>query len=245
MTTSQYTVNRFRGLKALVTGGTRGIGYAIACRLREEGANVIITGQKEKPSHGNNFEYYGVNFEDRKKTEIFADSVKEMAIDVLINNAGINKIDPITDIKISDFDRIQDVNVRAPFLLLQAVLPHMKKNGWGRVVNIGSIFGVITKENRGSYSASKFALGGLTKTLATEVASTNILANCVAPGFVDTDLTRKILDKETRTQITQKIPLRRFGNPTEISAFVAWLASVENTYLTGQTIVIDGGFSIV
>jgi 3-oxoacyl-[acyl-carrier protein] reductase len=121
----------------------------------------------------------------------------------------------------------------------------MKKNSWGRIVNITSIWGEITKEYRAAYSSSKFGLDGMTVALAAEVASMGILANSVAPGFIDTDLTRKILGEKGIQEIQSTIPIKRLGKPSEVAAFVSWLVSDENTYISGQNIMIDGGFSRV
>jgi NAD(P)-dependent dehydrogenase (short-subunit alcohol dehydrogenase family) len=166
-------------------------------------------------------------------------------VDILINNAGINKVGPFEDIALDDFDRIQQVNVRAPFLLCRAVLPGMRRKGWGRIVNITSIFSKVSKEMRAPYSASKFALDGLTAALAAEAASQGILANCVAPGVIDTDLTRAVLGETGIREMASKIPVGRLGKPEEIAAFVVWMAGPENTYISGQNIAIDGGFTRV
>ena len=144
-----------------------------------------------------------------------------------------------------DFDQIQRVNIKAPFQITQTVLPHMKNKRWGRVVNIASIFSQISKAHRASYSTSKFGLDGLTTALAVEVAEFGILANCVSPGFIDTELTQKILGEATINKLKQEIPMKRLGQAYEIAELVTFLCSEKNTYLTGQNIVIDGGFTRV
>jgi 3-oxoacyl-[acyl-carrier protein] reductase len=121
----------------------------------------------------------------------------------------------------------------------------MKRKKWGRIVNISSVLGKISKEYRGSYSTSKFALDGMTSALAAEVARYGILANCVAPGFIDTQLTRTVLGEKGMAEMTSKIPIGRLGKPEEIAAFIVWLASPDNTYISGQNIAIDGGFTRV
>jgi len=229
----------------LVTGGTRGIGFAIARKLYNEGAAVTITGTKPGFTFPEGFLYKAVDFLDLETTKSFAEEVKELDIDILVNNAGINKISKFEDIDLNDFDKIQQINVRAPFLLCRAVIPGMKKRGWGRIVNISSIFGKVSKEYRGSYSASKFALDGMTAALAAEVAKDGILVNCVSPGIIDTELTRSMLGKKGMTEMISKIPIGRLGKAEEIASFVAWLAGPENTYIAGQNIAIDGGYTRV
>jgi len=239
------TLDSLAGRFALVTGGTRGIGAAIARRLLASGARVMVTGTKQEGPIPSECTYQAVDFENPAATAAFAAQVAAMDVDILINNAGMNKISPFTDIDPGDFDRIQQVNVRAPFLLCQAVVPGMRKKGWGRIVNISSIFGKVSKEWRASYSTSKFALDGMTAALAAEVAAAGILVNCVAPGFIDTDLTRTILGEAGMADVAAKIPIKRLGTPEEVAALVVWLASPENTYVSGQNIAIDGGFTRV
>tara|TARA_B100000686_G_scaffold54317_1_gene58487 strand:- start:2305 stop:3021 length:717 start_codon:yes stop_codon:yes gene_type:complete len=231
--------------RAVVTGATRGIGYAITERLMSDGFDVIGTGTGKEAKCPEGASYRQVDFLDDKSMEDFVDFLKNKKIDVLVNNAGINKIGSFAEIDINDFDKIFRVNLRAPFLFCQAVIPNMKKNKWGRIVNISSIFGVITKELRASYSTSKFGLDGMTAALSAEVAEAGILANCVAPGFIDTDLTRNVLGLQGIKDLSEKIPAKRIGNVGEIASLVSWLVSKENTYLSGQNIIIDGGFSRV
>jgi 3-oxoacyl-[acyl-carrier protein] reductase len=125
------------------------------------------------------------------------------------------------------------------------LIPGMRARGWGRIVNISSIFGKVSREFRAVYSTSKFGLDGMTAALAAEVAADGILANCVAPGFIDTDLTRRILGEKGIAELVDRIPIKRLGTPEEIAALVVWLAGPENTYLSGQNIAIDGGFTRV
>ncbi len=236
---------RLTGRKALVTGGTRGIGAAISARLFADGAAVTVTGRRMEAKAPEGCIYRAVDFTDRVAMERFAEEVENLDFDILVNNAGINKIGAFDKVTPADFDLIQQVNLRAPFLLCRAVLSGMRKKKWGRIVNISSIFGKISKELRGPYSASKFALDGLTVALAAEVAEEGILANCVAPGFIHTELTRTILGEAGMTEIATSVPMKRLGTPEEVAAFVAWLVSPENTYLTGQNVAIDGGFTRV
>lgn len=233
------------GRFALVTGGTRGIGAAIARRLRAEGARVVVTGTRGNDSPPAGCEHRAVDFSDIDATQAFADNMGTSGVDILVNNAGINKIAPFAQVDPSDFDRIQAVNVRAPFLLCRAVLPMMRQHRWGRIVNVSSVFGVISRAQRAAYSTSKFGLDGMTAALAAEVAADGILANCVAPGFIDTELTRTVLGDDGIRALVATVPIRRLGTPDEVAALVAWLVGPDNTFISGQTIIIDGGFTRV
>lgn len=226
-----------------MTGGTRGIGLAIAERLGEAEATVLVTGKRPTAKGLDGFEYRGVDFADGPALEAFAEEARAWAPDVLVNNAGINTLAPFAEIAPEDFDRIQAVNVRAPMLLCRGVVQGMRERGWGRIVNIASIWSVVSRPGRGSYSASKFALDGLTAALAAEVAADGVLVNCVSPGFVDTELTRSVLGDEGIAQLVAQVPAGRLAQPKEIAALVAWLAGPENTFVSAQNIVIDGGFS--
>jgi 3-oxoacyl-[acyl-carrier protein] reductase len=232
-----------KGKTALVTGGTRGIGMAIAQLLQEKDVTVFITGTTENQISNERFGYFKVDFSDLNSTIAFTKQVSAMDIDILVNNAGINKISPFEEINLDHFARIQQVNVTAPMLIIQSVLAKMKVRKWGRIVNITSIFGSVSRELRGAYSASKFGLHGLTSALALEVARFGILANCVAPGFVETELTRNILGQKGIDEVLRSIPMGRLAAPEEIARFVAWLVSPENSYICGQNLLIDGGFT--
>jgi NAD(P)-dependent dehydrogenase (short-subunit alcohol dehydrogenase family) len=227
-----------------ITGATRGIGAAIANEFLSLGARVIGTGTQK--DHGSNFhKYFQTDFSALEQVNACADFVRETEPDILINNAGVNKNLPFVEIDPVVFQRIQQVNVFAPFCLCQAAIPSMSRKGWGRIVNISSIWGKIGKAHRASYSASKFALDGLTLSLAAEHAEDGILANCIAPGFTDTELTHAMLGDEGIRKIVSTVPIGRMATVEEIAGFVVWLASKKNTYITGQNIAIDGGFSRV
>jgi 3-oxoacyl-[acyl-carrier protein] reductase len=230
---------------AVVTGATGGIGYAIAERLLKDGMDVITTGTKKDAKYPDGTNYYPVDFLSNDSLITFVEFLKNQQVDILVNNAGINKIGEFSSIDIEDFDRILRVNLRTPFQLCQAVIPNMKANNWGRIVNLTSIFGNITKEYRAAYSSSKFGLDGMTAALAAEVSEFGILANSVGPGFIDTDLTRNVLGDKGISEIKKGIPMKRLGQINEIASFVSWLVSEENTYISGQNIMIDGGFSRV
>ncbi len=229
--------------KALVTGGTRGIGEATARALHNVGYEVIVTGTSLDGQAPKGCAYIRCDFSDASALETFAMDVARLDLGVLVNNAGINKVALLAEYNPKEFARIQQVNVMAPFLLCRAVVPGMRKQRFGRIVNITSIWGVVSKAGRSAYSASKFGLVGLTRALALEVAADNILVNCVAPGVVDTELTRSVLGENGIAEMVDQIPIGRMALPEEIARFVLFLASEENTYITGQNIVVDGGFT--
>lgn len=237
---------RFSGKKVFVTGASRGIGRAIAQAFRAEGAWVI--GTRTGRNHETDdvcHEWVAADFSDVEQIRACADHVRHAEPDVLVNNVGINKIAPFVEITPDDFLSIQQVNVFAPFLLCQAAIPPMKSKGWGRIVNVSSVWGKISKEYRASYSTSKFAIDGMTLALAAEHSADGIIANSVAPGIIDTELTRRVLGEAGIQSLVSKVPARRLGQADEIARLVLWLASDENTYLTGQNIAIDGGYSRV
>lgn len=237
---------RFAGKTIFVTGASRGIGRAIAEMFRSEGAKVIGTCTSQN-NEANDVcdEWVIADFSDVGQIKSCADFIRRAEPDVLVNNAGINKIAPFAEIPPDDFLLIQQVNVFAPFLLCQAAIPAMARKRWGRIINISSIWGKISKAHRASYSASKFAIDGMTLALAAEHSANGILANCVAPGFIDTELTRRVLGQHGMQALLPAIPAQRLGEQDEIARLVLWLSSAENTYLTGQNIVVDGGFSRV
>ncbi|MBT3360509.1 MAG: SDR family oxidoreductase [Rhodospirillales bacterium] len=229
--------------KALVTGGTKGIGRAIAEKLRDDGASVTVTGTKPDGQAPEGCGYLPIDFSDRAATLVFAEKVAAMDFDVLVNNAGTNKVGPIEDYAVEDFERIMQVNVTAPFITCKAVIPGMKKKGWGRIVNISSLWGLGAREHRQAYSASKFAIDGMTASIAAEVSQDGILANCVAPGFIRTELSVTNLGEAGLAEMAKRIPARRCGGTEEVAGTVAFLASDQNTYIAGQNIPVDGGFS--
>jgi 3-oxoacyl-[acyl-carrier protein] reductase len=228
----------------LVTGATRGIGAAIAKEFYDQGAKVIGTGTKARDVNLFN-EYIQVDFSSTGELYLLVERVKDIKPDILINNAGINVNAPFLEIDPKDFLLINQVNVFSPFMLCQASIPAMVERGWGRIINIASIWGKVSKKYRAPYSASKFALDGLTLALAAEYAGSGILANCVSPGFTDTELTSKTLGQSEIAEILKTVPVGRMASPVEIARFVVWLASPMNTYISGQNIAIDGGFSRV
>ena len=232
-------------MRAIVTGGTRGIGKSVAENLLDQGFEVMITGTSIGTNNYSDFECFEVNFKDEIRTKEFLGKAKSFNPDILINNAGINIIDNFIDIKEDDFDSVMRLNLKIPFLISQAVLPAMIENRYGRIINMTSIFSKVSKEKRASYSASKFALDGLTKSIASELSEFNVLVNSVSPGVIQTDLTKGILGEEGIALIEKQIPQGRLGTTQEVAKLVGWLVSEHNTYISGQNILIDGGYTIV
>ena len=237
---------RFLDKRVFITGASRGIGAAIAKAYKVEGAFVVGT-KTQNIDTNNDFcdEWYITDFSDEDQILGCADYLKSKDIDILVNNAGFNINENFSSIDLEVFKKIQQVNLIAPFLLCQAAVEGMEQKGWRRIVNISSIWGKISKTGRAAYSASKFALDGLTISLSAEYSSRGILANCVAPGFIDTSLTRRMLTANEITDLVSRVPIARLGSVSEIANLVLWLSSAENTFTTGQNIEIDGGFTRV
>lgn len=236
----------------LITGGTRGIGKAIADYLYECGATLLLTGTRQEQVDQLNAEgdprrtYLQVDFSDAQSLERFTARLKEYErIDVCVNNAGINIVQDFCEVPQEDYDKVYQINVAAPYKILKAVVPMMKRNGYGRVVNIASIWSVINRPGRSSYAVSKNAVVGLTKSLAVEFAKDNVLVNAVSPGFTLTELTATTNTPEQIAELSAKVPANRMAQPKEIATVVAFLCSSLNSYLTGQNIVVDGGYTII
>ena len=241
----------FSNKTVIVTGGIRGIGAAIVELFQECNAQIIATGTNtseleslNQESKGKKMDYIHLDFTSNESVQRFLGFIdKQDRVDVLINNAGVNKIETVDKIKQDDWDRINHVNLRGPFQLTKAVSGLMKKQGQGKIVNIASIFGVVSKSKRAAYSTTKWGLVGLTKAAALDLASHNILVNAVSPGFVDTELTRQILGEKEIGKLLDTIPQKRLAVAKEIAKTVIFLASDHNTYITGQNIIVDGGFT--
>jgi len=234
----------------VITGGTRGIGASIASELQKYDATVIATGtNKEEIERLNNsnsndrLEYLHLNFlEPESVNQALSYLNKLERVDSLVNNAGINRINPVWDVKEEDWDSLMAVNLKGVFLLTQEIAKHMKHQRMGRILNIASIFGVVSKEKRSTYSTTKFGLLGFTKGAALDLGPYNVLVNAMSPGFVMTELTKSILSESEMLDLAENVPLKRFAQPSEIAKSALFLISEENTYITGQNIVIDGGF---
>ena len=214
-----------------LTGGARGIGAAMRQRFAAAGARVIAPTREEMElaSPSSIREYFA--------------AYAPLSIDVLINNAAENRVSPLEELPVDAWERMIAINLTAPLLLLQQVIPGMRANGWGRIVNISSCYSIVSRPGRGAYSTTKSGLNGLTRTAALENAPYNILVNAVCPGFVETDLTKQNNSPEQIQRLCEQVPLGRLAGPEEIANFVYFLCSEENSYITGQMLVIDGGFT--
>lgn len=237
---------------ALVTGATRGIGKEIALELAENGFDIAVNYRsmqdgmeelkKEIESNGVRCEFVSADVANYEQCEAM---VKEIAtklgrIDVLVNNAGITKDGLLMRMKKEDFEAVIDINLTGTFNVTRNVIPYMIKQKSGRIINLSSVVGVAGNAGQTNYSASKAGIIGFTKSLAKEVASRNILVNAIAPGFIDTDMT-KVLSDVVKEGINAQIPLRRMGKPREVAKVVKFLSSEDSTYITGQVINVDGG----
>ena len=237
---------RFLNKRVFITGASRGIGADIANSFKEQGAYVVGTKTIDNDVKGDICnEWFIVDFSDEGQLLGCAEYLRSQNFDILVNNAGFNVNEEFALIDLDVFKKIQQVNLFAPFVLCQAVIGGMEQKGWGRIVNISSIWGKISKAGRAAYSASKFGLDGLTISLSAEYSSRGIMANCVAPGFIDTSLTRRMLKSDEIMDLVATVPIARLGSVEEVSKLVLWLASEENTFTTGQNIAIDGGFTRV
>ena len=214
---------------ALVTGASRGIGKSIKESLLNEQIEVLSPSRNEL---------------DLSSSESIDNFLANLStpIDILVNNAGILKVGLYNELSSADFQEILQINVIAPFKIISGVVESMKQKKFGRIINISSIWGQKSREGRSIYSSSKAALDALTKSLALEFASYNVLINSVAPGYVDTELITKYNTDLELEKIKKTIPIQRFAKKIEISGLVKFLCSEENSYITGQIVTIDGGY---
>jgi 3-oxoacyl-[acyl-carrier protein] reductase len=242
------------GKTALVTGATGGIGGAIARALHQQGATVAVSGrQAEKLEElakelGDRVHVLPCDLGDRAAVSKLIDEAiaKLGRLDILVNNAGLTRDNLFMVMKDEQWDEVIAVNLTSTFMLCRAAARAMlrTKPGFGRIINIASISGVFGNPGQGNYAASKAGMIGMTKSLAREVGSRNITANCIAPGFIVTPMTQALNHKQTE-EIAKMIPSQRFGKPEEIAAGVVYLASEEAAYVTGQTLHINGGMAMI
>jgi 3-oxoacyl-[acyl-carrier protein] reductase len=238
------------GRVAVVTGSTRGIGRAIAGVLAQCGARVAVVGRDRAKA-----EAVAAEIDGREKVRGFscelADASSVVAlveeterafgsVDILVNNAGLTRDNILFRLKDDDWDAVLDANLRGAFVAIRAASRGMIKRRWGRIVNVASVVGIVGNKGQANYAASKAGLIGLTKSVAKELASRNVLANAVAPGFIETDMTAA-MTAEARGALTGQIPLERLGTPADVAGVVAFLASDYAGYITGQVFVVDGG----
>ena len=238
---------------ALITGGSRGIGEKIAEKFATEGYNLVIN----YVSNIENVEELEARIKGNANIEILFvqadvtsfESCENMInkaiekfghIDVVVNNAGITKDGLLMRMKEEDFDKVINVNLKGTYNVTKNAIPHMMKQKYGRIVNISSVVGVSGNAGQANYAASKAGIIGFTKSVAKELASRNILANCVAPGFIKTDMT-DVLSDSVKESINAQIPLKKMGTAEEVAKAVYFLGNEKNTYITGQVLNVDGG----
>ncbi len=241
-----------KGKCAIVTGAARGIGKAIALKLASLGANIVLnyrSSEEEAKIVASEIEKMGVEVltvkGDISKLEDVENIISEAKnkfgiIDIIVNNAGITKDTLILRMKEKDFDDVIDVNLKGVFNCLKSITPVMVKQRHGKIINISSVVGVAGNAGQVNYAASKAGVIGMTKSLAKELGARGINVNAVAPGFIETDMT-SVLGEKVKEEAKKNIPLKRFGTPEDVAGVVAFLASENSNYVTGQVINIDGG----
>jgi NAD(P)-dependent dehydrogenase (short-subunit alcohol dehydrogenase family) len=242
------------GKVALVTGGSKGLGYAMARGLALAGADIVINSRNGDELESAMAEI--LQGTDRKGFSLVADLFKREEtvnlarqaleamgrVDIIINNAGTNLTRPVDEIKDDDWDRLLELNLSAPMVLVRELAAQMKERKWGRIINISSIFGLCAKEDRGLYSATKAGLIGITRTMAQEFGPWNITANVIAPGPFSTPLTDRMVQGELREYFDSMVVLERWGKPEDLMGPALLLASDAGSYITGSTLVVDGGW---
>ncbi|MEO6209888.1 MAG: 3-oxoacyl-[acyl-carrier-protein] reductase [Gemmatimonadaceae bacterium] len=236
------------GKVALVTGSTRGIGREIAATLAGAGARVAVSGRSAETAAevakaiGGEAHGFACDLADTASAAALVHGVEKHfgSCDILVNNAGLTRDNLLMRLKDDDWDAVLNANLRGAFATIRAASRGMMKKRWGRIINITSVVGITGNKGQANYAASKAGLIGLTKSVAKELASRNILANAVAPGFIETDMTAA-MTAEARTELGSQIPLGRLGTPGDIAGMCAFLASEYASYITGQLFVVDGG----
>ena len=241
------------GKTALVTGASGGIGKAIATRLHQQGAYVVLHGTREEKlinlanQLGSNSSYITADLSDLEAVSSLVESASKLSdspIDILINNAGFAIDGLLLRMKVEEWQRVLDVNLTANMILCRTAIRSMIKQKWGRIISISSIVGVTGNSGQTNYSASKAGMIGFCKSLAQEVASRGITVNVVAPGFIETPMTES-LDEKQREKLLGQVPLGRLGTPDEVASAVIYLATSEASYLTGSTLHVNGGMAMI
>lgn len=246
-----------KGKCAVITGSTRGIGKAIAIKYASLGCNIVINYRSEKDEVnayelseeigklGVNTLIVKANVADFEEAKNLVEKAKEKfgKVDILVNNAGITKDNLILRMNESDFDSVINVNLKGSFNCSKAVIPIMLKQKHGKIINMASVVGVIGNPGQVNYCASKAGVIGMTKSLAKELGGKNINVNAIAPGFIDTDMT-KVLSEDQKKNILSQVPLKRLGLVSDIANVATFLASEDSDYITGQVIHVDGGMAM-
>ncbi|GAC1464324.1 MAG: 3-oxoacyl-[acyl-carrier-protein] reductase [Gemmatimonadaceae bacterium] len=232
---------------ALVTGGTRGIGHAIATALAGAGCTVAIAGRNLEKARNvaaalPSARGFACDVADTVAVEQMVRDVEATfgSLDILVNNAGMTRDNLLVRIRDQDWDDVIDANLKGAFVAIRSAARGMMKRRWGRIINIASVVGLTGNKGQANYAASKAGLIGLTKSVAKELATRNVLANVIAPGFIETDMTAG-LAAEARNALAAQIPLGRLGTPMDVAGLVTFLASEQAAYITGQVFVVDGG----
>jgi NAD(P)-dependent dehydrogenase (short-subunit alcohol dehydrogenase family) len=243
------------GRVALVTGGNKGLGLAMARGLAEAGADIVIASRNEAELKAaldsilsatkRNGTYVVCDVSDRKQVDALAKTAVERMgrVDILINNAGMNQPQPIDQIADDVWDRILEVNLSSCMALTRAVVPGMKARKWGRVIHISSIMGIVSKEKRNAYSATKAALVGLCRASALDLGVNGVTVNCLAPGPFLTDMPMSILSDAEKKAFADRTALGRWGQPAELIGPAVFLCSEAGSYVTGHCLVVDGGYT--
>lgn len=240
------------GKGALVTGASSGIGWATAKVLHGQGATIAISGTKTEKLEalagelGSRVFPLPCDLRDRAAVTKLGDDAEKAVgqVDILVNNAGITHDNLFMRMKDQEWDDVIAVNLTSVFVLTRGILRNMMRRRYGRIINVASISGVLGNPGQGNYAASKAGLVGMTKSLAREVASRGITANCISPGFIKTPMTDALTPKQVEA-IAAAIPTQTFGKPEDVAAAVAFLASSESAYITGETIHVNGGMVMV
>lgn len=242
------------GKVALVTGGSKGLGKSMARGLAECGADIVISSRHEEELRpaldevlrdtGRRGKYIVADMARRDDVQRLARTALEQMgrVDILVNNAGTNVPQPIDEIKDTDWDRVMEINLNSIMMLTRALVPQMKARRWGRIVHISSIMGLVSKQARDAYSVTKSALIGLARASALDLGAHGITVNCIAPGPFLTDLPGRLLSAEEKKVFADRTALGRWGEPDEMVGPILLLASNAGSYITGETLVVDGGY---